>query len=176
MKALNYAPFYCELTGHLILMHYCVDVDRTIAQHHERWEEFMYEWLKWTAVNGLFRELGAAYWPRTWETVFNMYDLALSTRVRARAKMFIDIALVESQQASINGVRGGEKSRAKRDGFGVWTQKSIGSAEGLEHTMLYQVRTHGSAPSSAHPLPRSDASLWTMSPTRNIIDVCSSCR
>eukprot|EP01043_Picozoa_sp_COSAG02_P010551 COSAG02_NODE_372_length_23640_cov_210.100463_20_plen_340_part_00 len=99
----------------------------------------MYEWLKWTAINGLFRELGSAYWPRTWETVFNLFDLSISSRVRTRAKMFIDIALVESQQASIAGVRGGEKSRAKRDGFGVWTNKSVGSAEGLENTMLYQL-------------------------------------
>ena len=91
----------------------------TVAQHYARWEAFMYDWLKWTATNGLFRELGAAYWPRTWETVFNLHDLAISERVKTRAKFFADIAMVEATQTSVGGVRGGEKSRAKRDGFGV---------------------------------------------------------
>jgi hypothetical protein len=112
---------------------------QTVEQHYLRWEDFMYGWLEWTATNGLFRELGSAYWPRTWETVFNLHDLPISERVRKRAKFFLDIATVEAQQTSVGGVRGGEKSRAKRDGFGVWTSRSIGSAEGLQHTMLYQL-------------------------------------
>jgi hypothetical protein len=112
---------------------------QTVAEHHSRWEAFMYRWLEWTATNGLFRELGAAYWPRTWETVFNLHDLSSSSRVQTRAKFFADIALVEAAQTSVGGVRGGEKSRSKRDGFGVWTTKSIGGAEGLKNTMLFQL-------------------------------------
>ena len=61
-------------------------------------------------------ELAAAYWPRTWPDIFNIIDLpSSSSRVRLRAKMFADIAMVEVEQATTAGVRGGQTSRAKRD-------------------------------------------------------------
>ena len=55
-----------------------------------------------THTTGLFVELGADYWARTWPNIFNLYDLPSSQRVRTRAKMFIDIAMVEAEQASPN--------------------------------------------------------------------------
>ena len=76
----------------------------TISQHYVRWEQFIYDWLLWVSTNGLFRELGSAYWPRTWPTVFNLVDVPVSTRVAKRAQFFVDIALVEAVQASIAGV------------------------------------------------------------------------
>jgi hypothetical protein len=47
--------------------------------------------------------------------MFNLLDLPSSDRVRQRAKMVVDIAMVEAEQVSINGVRGGQKSRSKKD-------------------------------------------------------------
>ena len=52
---------------------------------------------------------------RTWPNLLNLVDLPASGRVKARAKMFVDIAMVEAEQASLAGVRGGQKFRAKRD-------------------------------------------------------------
>ena len=59
-------------------------------------------------MSGLFVELGADYWVRTWPNIFNLLDLPSSERVRQRAKMFIDIAMVEAEQVSIAGVRSGK--------------------------------------------------------------------
>ena len=47
--------------------------------------------------------------------MINLLDLPLSERVRQRAKMFIDIAMVEAEQFAINGVQGGQKNRSKKD-------------------------------------------------------------
>ena len=50
--------------------------------------------------------------------MLNLLDLPLSARVKQRAKMFVDLALVEAEQASIGGVRGGVKARSKKDDLG----------------------------------------------------------
>ena len=55
------------------------------------------------------------YRSRTWPNILNLIDLPTSARVRARARMFVDIAMVEAEQASVNGLRTGQKSRAKND-------------------------------------------------------------
>ena len=47
--------------------------------------------------------------------MLNLVDLPASARIRARAKMFVDVAMLEAEQSTIAGVRGGQKSRAKRD-------------------------------------------------------------
>ena len=88
---------------------------RSVSEHHTRWEAWYYAWTRWFATHGLFEELGSSYWPRTWGCVFNLLDLPPSARVRARARMLVDIAMVEAEQGSQNGFRVGQKSRAKRD-------------------------------------------------------------
>lgn len=104
----------------------------TVSEHLSRWEAYMYRWVKHKATSGLFSELGSTgYWSRTWPNVFNLADLPTSERVRQRAKMYIDICLVEAEQSSITGVRAGSKSRAKKGGFG--------HAEGITHSFYVSV-------------------------------------
>lgn len=88
---------------------------KPLSENLKAWEQWAYDWLKARATGGLFVELGADYWGRTWPNILNLLDLPSSSRVRQRAKMFIDIAQVESEQAAVNGVRTGQKSRAKND-------------------------------------------------------------
>jgi len=45
--------------------------------------------------------------------------------------MFVDLAMVEAEQASINGVRGGQKSRAKKS--------DLGHLNGIYHNMYYSL-------------------------------------
>ncbi len=63
------------------------------------------------------------YWARTWPNILNLLDLPSSVRVRQRARMFIDIAMVEAEQAAVNGVRTGQKSRAKNDALTEYAQR-----------------------------------------------------
>ena len=88
----------------------------TVQEHYLAWEKFFYAQLKERATRGVFVELASNnYWYRTWPCMFNLLDLPSSQRVRQRAKMFVDIAMVEAEQVAINGVRGGQKSRSKKD-------------------------------------------------------------
>lgn len=74
--------------------------NRTVADVAVLWDNFLYEWLKARATSGFFIELGSgSYWYRTWPAVLNLLDLPLSSRVRTRAKMFVDLAMVEAEQA-----------------------------------------------------------------------------
>ena len=76
----------------------------TVTELASSWEGFIYEWLSEHARRGIFVELGSTnYWYRTWPAVLNLLDLPQSKRVLQRAKMFVDIAMVEAEQASING-------------------------------------------------------------------------
>lgn len=104
----------------------------SVKTHLDRWESYMYAWIKHKATSGVFSELGSTgYWSRTWPNVFNLADLPTSERVRSRAKMYIDVAMVEAEQSSIAGVRAGSKSRAKKGGFG--------HSEGITHSFYVSV-------------------------------------
>eukprot|EP01048_Picozoa_sp_COSAG05_P020089 COSAG05_NODE_3325_length_2149_cov_1.597073_1_plen_693_part_10 len=102
---------------------------KTIGEIAAQWDDFMYAWLEARATTGFWIEIGSnSYWYRTWPAVLNLLDLPLSTRVRQRAKMFVDLAIVEAEQTSIRGVRGGVKARSKKDG--------AGHHDGLNHSMI----------------------------------------
>lgn len=89
---------------------------RAPVVHLAEWEAFWYQWLKARATGGLFVELASTgHWARTWPNMLNLVDLPTSDRVKKRAKMFVDLAMLEAEQASIAGIRGGQKSWAKRD-------------------------------------------------------------
>ena len=88
----------------------------TVYETAQIWEDFTWQWLKAKALHGLFDELhSSGYWGRTWPCVWNLHTLSEpGSRVHQRAKMFIDLAMLEAELASINGVCAGQKSRDKK--------------------------------------------------------------
>ena len=91
----------------------------TVNEHYAGWEAFFYVWLGVRATHGQFVELSStSYWHRTWPCIMNLADLPISSRVRKRAKMFVDIAMITAEQGSIGGVKAGQKSRCKKT-YGV---------------------------------------------------------
>jgi len=88
----------------------------TVYETAVAWEDFTWQWLKAKALHGFFDELGSSgYWTRTWPCIWNLHTLSEpGSRVHQRAKMFIDLAMLEAELASINGVRAGQKSRDKK--------------------------------------------------------------
>jgi hypothetical protein len=90
----------------------------TVAQRYEAWGRFLHRFLKDWALHGLWIELGSTnYEYRTYSAMLNLVDLAPHKAVRQRARMFLDLALIEIEQISISGLRGGSKSRAKDGGL-----------------------------------------------------------
>ena len=88
----------------------------TVSAFAAAWEDFTYRWLGARATQGLFDELGSSgYWTRTWPCVFALHTLsAPGSRVHKRAKMFLDLALLESELSSMGLLRAGQKSRDKK--------------------------------------------------------------
>lgn len=108
---------------------------RTISETAVAWEAFTYSWLKLKALNGFFSELGSSgYWTRTWPCLWALHTLSpVGSRVEQRAKMFIDLAMLEAELASIAGVRAGQKSRDKKAQCPTCSSKGPNPA--LEHHM-----------------------------------------
>jgi hypothetical protein len=107
----------------------------TVYETSVAWEAFSHEWLKAKALNGFFDELGSSgYWTRTWPCVFALHTLSSpGSRVHIRAKMFIDLAMLEAELSSIEGVRAGQKSRDKKATCPTCSKKGCNPA--LAHHM-----------------------------------------
>jgi hypothetical protein len=91
----------------------------TVAERYEAWNEYWKEFLKDWALNGLWLDMASSsYDYHSYPSYFNLMELAPDPVVRTRARMFLDLSLIENEQISISGVRGGLKSRAKNGGLG----------------------------------------------------------
>jgi len=91
----------------------------TLPQRYEAYIRFYREALKQWALYGIQYQLGSsAYTYKTYPHYFNLIELAPDAIIRQRAKMYMDLVMVESAQISISGLRGGTKGRAKRGGLG----------------------------------------------------------
>ena len=91
----------------------------TVTERFNAWNEFFKEFLKYWGLNGLWMEHGSSsYEYHTYPSYFNLADLAPDPVVRQRARMFLDLALIEAEQITISNQRGGSKSRAKKGGLG----------------------------------------------------------
>lgn len=91
----------------------------TLQERHDAYIRFYREALKQWALYGIQYQLGSsAYTYKTYPHYFNLLELAPDPIIRKRAKMYIDLIMIESAQISISGLRGGTKGRAKRGGLG----------------------------------------------------------
>jgi len=94
-----------------------LEADDTISQRYRLYTEYYRRGLKRWALHGLFVELGSGHYEyKTFRGLQSLLDFAEDPVVAARIRMFMDIALVENQQITLSGRRGGSKSRAKKGG------------------------------------------------------------
>ena len=90
----------------------------TVRQRYDAFTEFMRRGLKSLAIHGMWSELGSSnYEHKTYRGLLALIDYATDPVVAARAKMFMDLAMVEIEQISLSGLRGGSKTRAKDGGL-----------------------------------------------------------
>ena len=87
--------------------------DKTITQWCDLWAGYWREWLKARALKGLWVEMGShTYQKYSYPAIFALTIGAEDAIVRKRAKMFMDLSLIEEASLSFNYIRGGGKSRA----------------------------------------------------------------
>ncbi|MDD7985323.1 hypothetical protein PQO01_10200 [Lentisphaera marina] len=85
----------------------------TALEHYDAYNRFFQEWPVQRIKSGLWFEIGSdTYQKYSWPSLFNMQDLSLDPLVRKRFGMLMDIAFIEEAQISVNGRRGGGRSRA----------------------------------------------------------------
>jgi hypothetical protein len=111
----------------------------TVTEWYGLMNDFMKVYLKDRVLAGMWLEPGGHYAHHTFEVLISLYDAAPDPEIRQRAKMFLDLALIEDEQISVNGYRAGARSRTAP--FVNTTSKSkspiFGDAPGLE-TSDYQ--------------------------------------
>lgn len=89
------------------------DDGHTAAEHFAAYNVFFQEWPVQRIKSGLWFEVGSdTYQKYSWPALFNLHDLSPDPLVRKRFGMLMDIAFIEEAQVSINGRRGGGRSRA----------------------------------------------------------------
>jgi len=133
----------------------------TVTERYHAWNEYFKVFLKEWALNGLWQELGSsAYNYHSYDAHFNLVDLAPDPVVRQRARMFLDLSLIEIDQISISGVRGGVKCRAKQGG--------LGDKFNISRAMLYGERgsilSHAAIAASQYQPPEAAVLLHKLGP------------
>lgn len=90
-----------------------VIAERSVAEWYAVMNDHMKEWMKEHVLQGLWTEVGAsAYQKYSYAALLNLADLSEDPLVRQRAKIFLDISLIEEEQISVLGLRGGGRCRA----------------------------------------------------------------
>ena len=106
----------------------------TVAERFERFTRFFRRGLKEWALHGMWVELGStSYEYKTYRGLFLLLDFARDPVVAARARMLMDLALIEIEQISLSGLRGGSKSRAKDGGLDSRFNKTLARLYGEHH-------------------------------------------
>lgn len=90
----------------------------TVAERYEHYTRWWRRGLKDMALYGMWGELGSSnYESKTFKALMRLVEFATDPVVSQRAKMFMDLALIEIAQISISDLRGGSKTRAKDGGL-----------------------------------------------------------
>jgi len=106
----------------------------TVAERYERFTRFFQRGLKAWALHGMWVELGStSYEYKTYRGLFLLLDFATDPVVAARARMLMDLAMIEIEQISLSGLRGGSKSRAKDGGLDSRFNKTLARLYGEHH-------------------------------------------
>ena len=85
----------------------------TVAEHADAYTAFYREWPRKRAETGLWAEVGSnTYQKYSWPGLFNLQDLSPDPVIRKRFGLLLDLAFIEEEQISVQGRRGGGRSRA----------------------------------------------------------------
>lgn len=85
----------------------------TLTEHAAAYTAFYREWPRSRADAGLWAEVGSnTYQKYSWPALFNLHELAPDPIVRRQFGLLLDLAFIEEAQISVNGRRGGGRSRA----------------------------------------------------------------
>lgn len=121
----------------------------TTAEHAAAHSAFFREWPRSRAASGMWIEVGATgYQKYSWPALFNLHELSPDPVVRHRFGLLLDLALIEEEQISVNGRRGGGRSRAYYTEGGFEPMKSMlyGEGGGSTHSRVLEASLYQAPP------------------------------
>lgn len=116
----------------------------TVAEHADAYTAFYREWPCKRAETGLWVEVGSnTYQKYSWPGLFNLLDLSPDPVIRKRFGLLLDLAFIEEEQISVQGRRGGGRSRAYPGGSGFESYKNLlyamkGHPAGSSHSRIIE--------------------------------------
>lgn len=126
----------------------------SIAEHSAVYTRYFREWPRSRAKNGLLVEIGSStYQKYTWPTLFNLHELSPDPVIRHRFGLLLDLAFIEEAQISVQGRRGGGRSRADGgsnsfDGYKNLLFARDGQGAGSSHSQVIETSRY-QAPAAA---------------------------
>lgn len=93
------------------------DDGSTLPQQYEARRDYWSRWLDQHARRGLFQEDGSSYEHYTLEALFNLRDFTDDPILRQKADLFLDLVFANFAEETLGTVRGGPKSRTKKEDF-----------------------------------------------------------
>jgi hypothetical protein len=135
-----------------------------LEEHLAVHTEFFRAWPASRARSGLWVEIGSSgYQKYSWPAFFNLHELAPDPVIRHRFGLLLDLALIEEAQISVEGHRGGGRSRASHGRGGFEGYKTLlyaprGHCAGASHSKIIETSRYA-APLEAillrhHTFPR----------------------
>lgn len=130
------------------------DDGHTAAKHYEAYNAYFRAWPRQRAMIGMWFEMGSdTYQKYSWPALINLHDLSPDPLVRKHFGMLLDIALVEEAQVSVQGRRGGGRSRAgygknSFEGYKNLLYGKVGEAHGASHHKVFETSRY-QAPAAA---------------------------
>jgi hypothetical protein len=98
----------------------------TTAEHAAAYTSFYREWPRRRAQSGLWVEVGSnTYQKYSWPGLFNLHELSPDPIIRHRFGLLLDLAFIEEEQISVQGRRGGGRSRAYPQPNGFESYKNL---------------------------------------------------
>lgn len=121
----------------------------TTAEHAAAQTAFFREWPRSRAASGMWIEVGATgYQKYSWPALLNLHELSPDPVVRHRFGLLLDLALIEEEQISVKGHRGGGRSRAYYEKGGFEPMKSMlyGEGGGSTHSRVLETSLYQAPP------------------------------
>jgi hypothetical protein len=116
----------------------------TVSEHAAVYTAFFREWPRSRARAGLWAEVGSnTYQKYSWPALFNLHELAPDPVIRQRFGLLLDLAFIEETQISVQGRRGGGRSRGDYDANGFESYKNLlyapeGQRVGSSHSRVIE--------------------------------------
>lgn len=113
--------------------------------HFEAYNHYFKNWAKKRIECGLWIEVGSdTYQKYSWPPLVNLAELSPDPVVRKQFEMLLDVAFIEEAQISVQGRRGGGRSRASYslNSFESYKDLLYGSGPGCSHSKVLETSSY----------------------------------